>query len=339
MPDARPATTPAGRLRRIAAIVADADLAAGDARVLVAVVAHANGRGRAWPGQRRLRRAACACGSTVARALRRAVERGHLIPAGRGPHGVTVWIVPDVVPDDPPDDGAAYRATGALNTAPSVPCDGRADGRASVPSASAPAYPLGDSSVPSHRRETMKINREEKEEARTAPSAQARTTRDDDADGNGNGPDTDARFLSVYAVARGRPCRNGEAAKLAQAVAEARAAGATDALIANAILDAADAAPWAGANAARGDARELVRDWDRHIEQPRPTVQAILDDLAFVRQYLARPPSERENAGTIRCESVRAWAERYADVLAKARAWPDAALHARHHGSPATTRV
>lgn len=321
--EARAAKTPAARLRRVAAIVGDADLAAGDARVLVAVVAHANGRGRAWPGQRRLRRAACACGSTVARALRRAVERKHLIPAGVGPRGVAVWLVPDVVPsgprEDPPDDGAAYRRTGALKEPASVPRHGRADGRASVPSVSSPAYLPGESSVPSDGRETKDVNRTEKKEPEKHPPAQARTSGNAD-NGHDDGPD--ARLVAVYSAARGRPCRDGEAAKLLEAAREALAAGATPALVANAVLNAGDAAPWIGPNAARDAARRLIAAWAEQLEPPRPTVQAILADCRFAAAYLKRPAAEHDGAGVIRCEGVVSWAERHADALKQATQGP-----------------
>ena len=141
--------------------------------------------------------------------------------------------------------------------------------------------------------------------------------------GNGDSQDADRRLVATYAAARGRPCRNGEAAKLLEAVREARAAGATDPLIAHRVIDAGDAAPWVGPNAAREAARELVRDWAKHLEPPRHNVAEILQDIAFTRRYERGEKGEREGIGLDRCRQVREWESHHAEVVAKACRWPD----------------
>jgi hypothetical protein len=55
-PIAAPAATgPVAKLRRIEAVLRDRDLTRAEGQAVIAVVLHADNRGLAWPGQRRLR--------------------------------------------------------------------------------------------------------------------------------------------------------------------------------------------------------------------------------------------------------------------------------------------
>jgi len=135
----------------------------------------------------------------------------------------------------------------------------------------------------------------------------------------------EARDLGeVLRLSLGRAPTPREQSSFNQAVTEAQRAGATDALIAHFVRQTPlSEGVWTGPNAAREAARKLVRDWTvAGLEPRRDTVQAILDDLAFVQRYESGQEGPTENAGLDRCLQVQEWAARHADTLAKAREWP-----------------
>ena len=305
--NARAATTPAGRLRRIEAVLCDRDLTRAEAVAVVGVVLRGNGNGLAWPGQRHLRAHFGLGGPSVVEGLRKADGRHIVRQETRAEHGGDRWLVLDTM---------AESAGNSVPTVGTLDADSaRQFGNGSAPVSDGSA-PVTDPQRATRRHETEGKPVEPRREPDPAPSAPA------DSDSNGN---ADARLVAVYNARRRRPCGKGQAAKFLQAVREARDAGATDALIAHRAMEHAEAAPWAGPNAARDDALELVRDWDRHLEPRRPTVGAILADIDHAKRYVAGETGEVENAGLMRCEDVEAWTKRHAEVLAKGRTWPDVA--------------
>ena len=328
------ATTRAGRLRRIRAVVVEGGLTPSEVRVIVLVVLHGNRDGLAWPGQRLLRRAAHASGPIVARALRRAVVLGHLFPAGRGPRGVARWAVPDVPLDGGGGGGAACREGDTLKAPASAPDSRHAEAKPAChidtgqrvtsgdPARHIGRFQRGRFPARNHNREPVE---QEKREPGGCAAVPPLSFADSDGgnDGGNDGADPDARFARLYSARLGRPCRPAEAARLADAVAEARAAGATPALVAWAVVDAVDGAPWTGPNAARAEARALVAAWAAAgLEPARPTVTAILDDIRFAGRYAGGHEGPTVGEGRARCERVAAWAARHADALRRASTWP-----------------
>jgi len=331
------ATTRAGRLRRIRAVVTDDNLTAGEARVIVLVILYGNCDGLAWPGQRRLKREAHASGPVVVKALRRAVECEHLAPAGRKEHGTAAWLILDVPPDSDENNGAACRKGYTLKDSPSAPHSRHAETRPAHhidtgqrTTSDDSACHIEGSSAPSSRHENYEpIEPQRKEGTGCAGPSLTTSLPTDGNNGNGdarkrNAQGPDARLLALYESRLGRPCRDGERTKFAEAVREARAAGTTDPMIANAVAEAQDTAPWTGPNAAKTAARELIKSWESgDFGEERKTVRAILDDIAFVGRYAAGREGPTVSEGLYRVERVQAWADRHLKTLRAAHIWPD----------------
>jgi len=168
--------SPSGRispveiLRRAALVLEDSAFTPAEARVGARLVLYTNSkRGFAYPGQRRLRRVCHTGKKTVASAIGKLVERGHIRPAGIGPHGVTYYRPEPVGGKSAP---SPVPPVGALNDSPASPPDrdtnhpaaSLPDGDASPApaslSASLPASLPERASVPLHRDETDNITGE-----------------------------------------------------------------------------------------------------------------------------------------------------------------------------------
>jgi DNA-binding transcriptional ArsR family regulator len=180
--------------------------------------------------------------------------------------------------------------------------------------------PRGLHGVDNTRRQGEKV-------ACAAPPLPARAGSDGDktADHSGSG---EARLLEILRCATGRAASNGSATKFLEAVQEARAAGATDPLIAFHTMNAAtDAAPWIGPNAARDAARAIQKDFARLDVRPsRKTVADVLSFIHFCRTKLADPTADDEAAATWR--RVTDWADVdgvQAEALRRAATWPEPA--------------
>ena len=151
------ATTRAGRLRRIEAVLRDRDLTRAEAVAVVGVILHANGRGLCWPGQRRLRYLFHLSGAAVAGGLRKAVGT-HLGDAGIGPRGVRLYRVHDA-PDVPRKAKASAPVAGTLNDPPARRFD---DSSAPILDSSAPESPA-QRACGRHETNNVNQNREPKE--------------------------------------------------------------------------------------------------------------------------------------------------------------------------------
>ena len=151
----------------------------------------------------------------------------------------------------------------------------------------------------------------------------------DPDNGNGDGGGGDARLLDILRCATGRLASNGTAGRFLEAVREARAAGATDSMIATCTLEAGDGPPWAGPNGAREAARALLTDFARLEILPAPkTVADALKFLDFCRERLASGEGDGESRAT--WNRAASWADRHAEDLRRAATWPEpAAVPAR----------
>lgn len=118
-------------------------------------------------------------------------------------------------------------------------------------------------------------------------------------------------------LALGREPTAKERSSFDQAVAEARTAGATDALIGYFTRKTPmSEGVWGGPNAARSEARRLVESWaNAGLEPRRESVAAILKDLNFAADYLKQPDLPSWDAGRARNEKVLAWAQCEASAL------------------------
>jgi len=199
-PTPRAATTPVARLRRIEAVLRDANLTGREPLPIIGVVVHANRDGLAWPGQRLLSREYHVGGATVTRALEKALGV-HLVPAGLGPRGAQVYLVL-AVPSDAPDDDPSATTAVALDK-PAAPSETVTLDDAPAPpdqaaSATGAARSATGAAVQRHRtawrNQQSKPEDEPEREPERLPPPSARSQ-----DGNDNGQDNDG---SLTALAR-----------------------------------------------------------------------------------------------------------------------------------------
>jgi len=308
--DGAPATTPAARLRRIEAVLRDANLTRAEGQAVIAVVLHANGSGLAWPGQRRLRSLYRLSGPAVTGGLRKAVGK-HLAEAGIGPRGVRRYRVLDVPPNTPPgreNELASVPVSGALTDPPA---------RRFSPSSA----PVSESSAPvsprqraRDRHETKKNQGEPKEGEPERPPPPVAALGDENSDRPDAEPADPGEALWT---ALGREPTAKERSSFDQAVAEALAAGATDALIAHFTRRTPPSeGVWTGPNAARSEARRLVESWaNAGIEPRRESVAAIIKDVLFAEENMRQEGLPSWDAGRARNEKVLAWGRREAAAL------------------------
>jgi len=320
--DATPATTPAARLRRIDAILRDPDLTRAEADAVVGLVLHANGDGLAWPGQRRLCREFHLSASTVGTALEKAVGV-HLAEAGLGPRGVRRYRVL-AVPKDPLDDTPSATAVVALKDAPALQAE-PASATDSVSSATGTSFQRYKSVYRNHKDEPKNEPKEGNQVHPLPPGATLRRpngtiTADSHGEtagiqGNGHGTATDPD--EALRLALGREPTGKELVTFRQAVSEAQAAGATDALIAHYVrLAAPGEAVWLAANEARDEARRLLESWRKQdFGERRDTVGAILGDVRHAADYLRQPDLPSWDSGANRNRKVLGWAKREASAL------------------------
>jgi hypothetical protein len=131
-------------------------------------------------------------------------------------------------------------------------------------------------------------------------------------------PDADGVLLDALTKVRGRSLSAREAPRFHAAVKEARAAGATGAMIAHHIRAAAGSAVWDGPNAAKDAARTLLADYRAAIDdlpKPRTTVDWILADIRFARNYLAGRVNGATDEGRRHNERVLRWTELHRAAL------------------------
>jgi len=314
------ATTPAARLRRIEAVLHDLNLTRAQAVAVVGLILHANGRGLAWPGQRRLRSMFHLSGPVVTEGLRKAVGK-HLADGGIGPRGVRLYCVLNVRPDPAPE--------GETNPA-SAPAGGTVDNTASAPVAGtltdpparrlpASSAPVSESSAPvwpaqraTGWHETNKVNPDEPTE-RENPAADAATTdplslgaaRSDENNGdngnnqNGNGAAGEKRNDGndvdrvIHFAFPGGASEKQEAAMI-NAIATAVRQGASYPLLAHAVVSPKLQAepPWVRVEEAGKETADLLgrarRCW------PASTFQTVGELLVAVAENYV-PRNEKES--------------------------------------------
>lgn len=137
--------------------------------------------------------------------------------------------------------------------------------------------------------------------------------------------DVDGVLVAMIEEARGRRLSAREAPSFLLAVQEARAAGATDALIAWHVRQAgAGGAPWNGPNAAKVNARALLDDFQRATgldgDRRRKHVGKVLSDIRFAGDYLAKRIGGTDSEGRRHNEQVLRWAEKHRATL-EAAGW------------------
>ena len=122
----------------------------------------------------------------------------------------------------------------------------------------------------------------------------------------------DGGLLALAGHARGRRLSVREAKAFLKAVAEARAAGATDALIVQGVRGNKAGAPWAGPTGAKDAARALVADYRDTFNpnEPRGNVGLILRDIRHAQDYLAGRIGNADDECRLHNERVLAWAEK-----------------------------
>ena len=133
--------------------------------------------------------------------------------------------------------------------------------------------------------------------------------------GNEHGTTTDPD--EALRLALGRPPTPKELITFRQAVGEAQAAGATDALIARFVrLAAPGEGVWAGPNAAREEAKRLVDSWAKAgLEPRRQSVLEIIKDVWSAWGYVQQKGLPSWDMGLARNRKVLAWARREASAL------------------------
>jgi len=264
--------------------------------------------------------------NSAERAIHHAIRIGLVlaVPVIRGQRG-TYDARPAGNPESVPIVTTPRRGTSGTKTrtlagAESVP----EVGAPSVPKAGAPRPHNGDTCGPEVRpRREKKCAKEKRREGPPPPGAH-----DAGNDGNGNGglqeqQDPDAALAALAEAVRGRPLTEREATAFAQAVAEARAAGATDAAISDGVRKAGrDAPAWTGPNLARdaagGKLAELLSSYQRaaHLPRPRTTLAEIAADVLYAQKCLARTPQPAPgDEGVALWNAQVAWADAHAADL------------------------
>ena len=288
-----------------------------------------NRKALAWPGQRRIRRRYHVGGRVIASAVEKACGI-HLQEAGLGPRGVQRYRVL-AVRDGADADAASAPAVGALTDPPARP---------STP-ASAPADVSSAPGCDIQRAQRRARNQhseptdEPKEGNQDSPppscAALQRLNGTATADGHretegiqGNEHGTTTDPNEALRLALGRKPTGKELITFRQAVGEAQAAGATDALIAHFVrLAAPGEGVWAGPNAAREEAKRLVDSWAKAgLEPRRQSVLEIIKDVWSAWDYVRQKNLPSWDMGLARNRKVLAWAKREASALRAADGAP-----------------
>jgi hypothetical protein len=143
---------------------------------------------------------------------------------------------------------------------------------------------------------------------------------------NGSIPDPDLRLVRLFSEHIGAAGPLGRRGVIfVQAISEARAAGATDAMIARAILEStATAAPWTAPNAARAEARALVEAFNRQVglHDRLLTVVGIVDCVVGCRKAYAAAERGHFDGDVGVVAGVVGWARANAEALRRAAVWP-----------------
>jgi len=260
---------------------------------------------------------------TVQRLLRDLERRGFIVqdrPGGGGRRAATVYRLRPPAPDTAvPRQIAAPTGKASPDKADPDPRQFAAPKRRASPDKSGPQPRQIAAQGVDEGRDN---NRGEGERP---PAPQARAARDNNGDGD-SGHDPDAALLALAVAVRGRPLTGREATTFAQAVAEAREKGATDAAIADETRKAGPDAPiWAGPNLARdaagGKLAELLTTYQRAARLPRPrtTLAEIVVDVRYAQKCLARTPQPAPgDEGVALWNAQVAWATAHPEVLAAA---------------------
>ena len=164
------------------------------------------------------------------------------------------------------------------------------------------------------------------------PPPSSRGPRNGDGDGNGGQReriDPDAALEALLVDVRGNKLLSvKQSLRFLEAVAEARIAGATDALLASEIRKADyQADVWDPPNVAREKARRLLASYQAVARFPpnqqRGSIGHILRDLAFARRSLAKMPRpDPGDEGMALWRAQVAWAEAHAGDLTESTSWP-----------------
>jgi hypothetical protein len=129
--------------------------------------------------------------------------------------------------------------------------------------------------------------------------------------------------LALAVAVRGRPLTSREAVAFSQAIAEARAAGATDATIGAGIQKAGrDTPAWTGPNIARdaagGALAELFSSYQRaaRLPKPRGSLAEIVADIKFARKCMTRMPQPAPgDEGMALWIAQLSWADAHPEAL------------------------
>jgi hypothetical protein len=351
-----PALGPIQALRRIDAILADRNMSLPSRVAAAVVVLRAeNNTGIAYPGYRYIQERYGLGSDSIREALACPGGRAigpHLLPAGIGPRGVQKFKV--VPPPATQDADASAQPTGAL-TPQDADASAQPTGALTPQDADASAQPTGaltpqdaDASAPETARQRTRNRQPAHPEPPASapnvgaeltelahkltggtnehpPTPQARRTGNDGDDNGGlqGQQDPDAALVTLAEVVYGRPLTGREVAAFSQAVAEARAAGATDAGIGDGIRKAGRDAPvWSGPNLARdaagGKLAELLSSYQRaaRLPKPRATLAEIAADVRHARNHISQTPqpSAGDEAAALWHAQI-VWADAHPEAL------------------------
>ncbi len=138
--------------------------------------------------------------------------------------------------------------------------------------------------------------------------------------GEGNG---DGRLVALMERVRGKALGR-QRENFLTAVREAREAGATDPMIAAAVLADGRGQVWAGPNAARAQARRLLGDFEPYFcPRNARTIKGLLDRVGTCRRLQERGDLEAGPAADV--SATLRWALAHKAVLEAAVAWPEGA--------------
>jgi hypothetical protein len=320
LPQHKHGLSPVEALKRVHEVLADKTMSHAARNATAAVVLCADNKtGCAWPGYRWIARTFGVSYDAIRAAL--AVPGGqaigkHLEAAGHGPRGVQRYrVLP--VPEDPEAGSAPAAGAQAAGQRTNSDVSAHRSGRFSAPV-------LTDQRTADGSVTNVELTYETSGENCPAPLPVAH------GEDRNTLADADARLVGYLEATTGQPS-NGQARAFLGAVQEARQAGATDAMIAHAILQqSAGATPWTGPNSARDAARALIADYSRNIgfDNRPPTLQTILGTVRGCAAAERRAAAGESLENPCGVASVRQWAARNSKALADAETWPDLGLTA-----------
>jgi hypothetical protein len=174
------------------------------------------------------------------------------------------------------------------------------------------------------------------QEDASPPSSRASSDNNDgDEDGNHT---PDQRLVALAGKARRRTLTHSECQVFLEAVAEARLAGATNALIAHFVSKANNGeAVWIPVNTARDTSRTLLDSYQDVVQlgEPRTRLEQITADFTWSKNYLDEHPPPDE--GRHHNQRVLDWAHGHSETLTAAGALQEQGQNHHQNGSGANT--